>query len=332
MSGAEFASAPSRIAGEADRRRANAARVLPYHHSFLDDCLRGILPHDLVLLGAETGAGKTDITTAIAKANARAGKRVHYFALEAEPDEIERRIKFTLIVELATKASHPRASELNYLDWIMCRCAEAAAPFERAADQLMLEQFGRLHTYYRGERFGAAEIQQHFRAVAEQTDLIALDHLHYVDVAEDETEHRALGSVVKMIRHVALGLGRPVLLVAHLRKRDMRARQIVPHMEDFSGSSELIKNCTAAILLAPAHCIESPRWYLSPTFVYVPKHRAGGATGLVALCWYDRRSRTYLQHYTLGRAKDGGTAWEEISMSDVPRWAVNHRPSQGAQP
>lgn len=297
-----------------------ASRALKFHHSFLDECLRGIRPHDLVLIGAETGAGKTDIATAIAKANAKEGKRVHYFALEAEPDEIERRIKYGLLVGLASKYKADRAPELTYVDWMMGHCEDIVGELDQRANQLMLERYGTLKTFYRGESFGHADVQRLFQAVHNDTDLIILDHLHYVDLDEDETEHRGFAKTVKMIRSVALRLGKPVILIAHLRKRDQRAKQAVPHLEDFHGSSELIKNVTHAVMLAPARGFETP-WYEAPTFVYVPKDRHGGATGLVALCTYDRRWRAYHDKYAIGRIVDGGTKFEPLKLAQFPRWA-----------
>lgn len=320
----DFRPAPSRVAGESERRLAAASRALRFHHSFLDECLRGILPNDLVLIGAETGAGKTDIATAIAKANARAGKRVHYFALEAAPDEIERRIKYSLIVELAVRARDVRAPELTYVDWIHGKCEDIARTYDRPAEQLMLESLGNLRTFYRGAAFGHADVQRLFKEVHAETDLIVLDHLHYVDIDDDEAEHRGFARTVKMIRSTALEFGKPVILIAHLRKRDQRAKQIVPHLEDFHGSSELIKNVTHAILLAPARGFES-KWYEAPTFVYAPKDRHGGATGLVALCTFDRRFRGYLSTYALGHAVEGGTKFEPLKPNDFPRWAKSAR-------
>ena len=324
--GLDFRTAPTRLTNERDERLERARKRLRYHHGFLDDVTRGIGANDLVLLGAETGAGKTDMATSIAKANARAGKRVFYFALEAEPKEIERRTKYALIVELAVKASDPRAAELTYIDWICGRADGVAAKYETAADAIVQEQLSTLHTYYRGAKFDLATLKKLFLAVQTQADLVVIDHLHYVDIDDDETENRGYKRIVQAIRGTAIDTGVPVILVAHLRKRDLRARQIVPHMEDFHGSSDLIKNATHAIQIAPARIIASPsqKPYLAPTFVHVPKDRHVGANHLVALCWFDRRYRTYLPSYTLGRLTDGGTNWEPI-REGVPRWAEGHK-------
>jgi replicative DNA helicase len=321
---AEFHAAPSRVAGERERRLRAASRAIKYHHAFLDDLLRGIQPHDLVLIGAETGAGKTEIATGIAKANARAGKHVYYFALEAEPDEIERRTKYSLIAELAQQANDPRLFDLNYPDWLVGACEGICERYDHAANQLMLEQLGRLHTYYRGRAFGHDDIRRMFASIKDHAELIVLDHLHYVDI-DDENEQRGFKATVKLIRDLALIMGVPVLLVAHLRKRDQRARQVVPHIEDFHGSSDIIKICTQVVQLAPAHNLAPPQWYYAPTFIHVPKDRRGGATGLVAACNFDRRFRTYSNHYTLGRVAKGGTEWEPLALKHVPRWAARNR-------
>jgi len=323
----EFHPASTRIAGERADRLKLAALRLPYRHSFLDDLLRGIGKHDLVLLGAETGAGKTDFATGIAKANARAGKRVFYFALEAEPNEIERRAKYAFITELAARAQDPRADELSYPDWIAGRSEDVTEKFDAEADRLMAQHLRTLHTYYRGRKFDIAEIERLFTSIQNQADLVVIDHLHYVDT-DDANENRGYKHIVQTIRTAALEIGVPVILVAHLRKRDMRAKQLVPHVEDFHGSSELIKNSTHCIQLAPARCIEPAKWWLAPTFIHVPKDRVGGYSGFVALCNYHRMLRRYEQHYTLGRLTEGGTEWEPIKPGDVPRWARNHRALQ----
>ncbi len=52
------------------------------------------------MLGAKTGIGKTALATITALHNCQQGKRVHYFALEAEEREIERRMKFQIIADL----------------------------------------------------------------------------------------------------------------------------------------------------------------------------------------------------------------------------------------
>ena len=322
-----FQSSPIRLSGELEERKRLAARSLGFYLEFLDDALRGILPHDLVLIGAETGAGKTELAVNIARSNAQAGKAVYFFALEAEPKEIERRTKFALLVELALKDGNPGASTLNYPDWLMGGCEDVCGRYNDNADRVVAERFSTLHTFYRST-FGHEDIRREFTAIRDRADLIVLDHVHYVDV-DDDNEQRGFKQTVKLIRSIALEMGKPVVLVAHLRKRDRRAAQVVPASDDFMGSSDLVKICTQVVQLAPAHCVEAAKWYLAPTFVHVPKDRRGGATGLVALCNFDLRYRCYAPGYTLGRVVKGGTEWQPLPVARVPRWAKHHRPLEG---
>lgn len=322
-----FAPMPDRLVGELDERLDLASRVMPYHQSFLDDYLKGILPHDLVLLSAPSGFGKTDLALWIATRNARQGKRVHYFALEAEPRELERRAKFQILSELVFGSNHERKFELNYTDWMIGACESIVRQFNAEADAQISSSLFKLQTYYRGRSFTAETLNREVSRVHETTDLIVIDHLHYIDEDAGENEARALGDTVKAIRDVSLLIGKPVILVAHLRKRDRRMKQVIAELDDVHGSSNVVKICTQAIVLERAVQIEAPKWYLAPTYVAILKDRRSGAPGLVAVQMYDRRAKAYRPEYTLGRIN--GQQWEAIDLNDRPRWAVNHKPMMG---
>lgn len=319
--GIGFESAPNRLKNERDERVERGKLEIQYHHGFLDDLLRGIAPNDLIVLGAETGAGKTEFARGVAARNAKQGKRVYYFALEAEEKEIERRTKYGIVLGLLSRENKPRREEVNYPDWYRGKCEDIIGEdIDTQADRMLALEYRTLHTYYRGSKFDHDDIKRLFLAIQSDADLIVLDHLHYVDI-DDENENRGFKKTVKMIRDVALGIGRPVILVVHLRKRDMRSKAIVPDAEMIHGSSDIAKICTRVIMLAPARSMRNRDPGISNTFFYVPKDRVGGATGLVALCEFDRRQRGYLQRYTLGRMSPAGDEFEPLD--DLPRWAKN---------
>ena len=323
----EFQAFPQRAADERTRRLEYAQTATAYGHAFLDDVLRGILRHDLVLIGAPSGVGKTDLALSIAVQNAKEGKNVAYFALEAEIDELERRTKFGILHGLARGLgggdSVDGADALNYPDWLLGRCEHIVERFEGQAQAYFEHQLGTLQTYYRGTHFGPDDLARHLGDIGPVSDLVVIDHLHYVDVA-DENEARAQGELVKLIRDLALHVGVPIVLVAHLRKRDTRAKQLVASLDDFMGSSNIAKIATQAITLERAVGIEPLKWYLAPTFISIAKDRRAGTPGVVALCDFNRANRRYSSTYTLGRLTNGGTEWEPLT-NDVPRWARNHR-------
>lgn len=325
-----FLPMPARLAGEVDERVAVGKNALAYNLGFLDDTLRGIATHDLVLLGAPTGIGKTELALHIAGANAMTGRATHYFALEAEPRELERRTKYRLLAHEAHRCRLPNVERLNYTDWYFGRCEDIVGGLNRWADKKILQTLGNLHTFYRGRTFTAKDLVRHILEIADRTTLIVVDHLHYVDEGADENENRALGDTMKAIRDTVLITGRPVLLVAHMRKKDERAKKLIAGNDDFHGSSNVTKIATQTITLEPATEIAPARSYLSPTFIAATKDRRDGAKRVVALCNYDLRTKTYAPEYTLGRAK--GAQWKELDEDEVPTWAAGHRPLVKSEP
>lgn len=320
----EFDSSANRLWGERDERLALAKRSLNYYNSFLDDILRGMLPHDLVLLGAPTGMGKTDLALNIAASNATQGKRVAYFALEAEPRELERRTKYSLLSRRLYQDRHANAGDMNYADWMRGECEEFCKHINDEIDGQIMSALSALHTYYRGEKFDQHTLNDEVLKAAVWADLVVIDHLHYIDTDAEQSETRGLAEIVKTVRDLSLRIGRPILLVAHLRKRDTRERQLIATLDDFHGSSNITKICTQAIAIEKARGIEPQKWFLAPTFMAVLKDRRSGATGYIALTQFDMRTRGYAPKYTLGRAEKGGTVWEPIEMAKQPRWAKHH--------
>lgn len=325
-----FESMPSRLVGELEDRLSRAKRKQRYFLSFLDDYLRGILPNDLILLGAPSGQGKTQMALDIATSNAAAGRNVHYFGLEAEPRELERRTKFSILARMLYEARHPMRERMNYADWLLGELEDLCGDLNRQADQLVLERLSRMRTYYRGLEFTAEHLQKNIETVFKDTSLIVVDHLHYIDADDDRDEHGSLGRTVKTIRDVSLRVGVPILLVAHLRKRDARLKQLIATLDDFHGSSNITKISTQVIAIERATGIESDRWWKSPTFMSIVKDRRLGVPGLVALVDFDMRAKGYSSTYTLGRIH--GTEWDQITMGEVPSWAKRHVQRQESPP
>ena len=325
--GVNFKSASDRVREERTTRMEHAARAMPYHIAFLDDYLRCIMPQDLILLAAATGVGKTELARMIATQAAANGKHVHYFALEAEPLEIERRTKFTVLASIVARRQIQIPGGFTYADWYAGKLESYVASIDVEADAWVQHKYKTLHTYYRGSKFDHDDIRRLFLAIQSESDLIILDHLHYVDI-DDDNENRGFKRTMKMIRDVALGMGRPVIIVAHLRKRDQaRRRELVPVVEDVHGSSDIIKICTRAVLIAPA-----PKSAIDDvpiraghvgTFFTIPKDRVTGACHQIALCEFDFRSRSYADTYTLGNQR--GEKFEPLGLGDAPQWAARHR-------
>lgn len=322
-----FKAAPERVTEERAERLRNAPALLPYHVGFFDDYLRGIMRHDLVLLGADTGVGKTDLATSIAVANARDGKNVRYFALEAEPSEIERRAKYSLIAQWAFQRDLPFRDRLNYVDWYLGRVEGPIGALDREADDYIARRLSTLHTFYRGRDFGGGDIERLMTLHQTQADLFVLDHLHYVDLDDDKNENASYRRLTKKVRDLVLTCGKPVICVVHLRKAgEARREPQVPPIERVHGSSEISKVSTATLMISRAP-FPGSEWWKAPTFFSIPKWRTGGASRHVAMCNYDVRTRSYEDAYILGRLENNGQDWTEIDRDRAPPWAKRMRSS-----
>lgn len=313
-----FVSSPGRMQGERAERVEAGRQSLTFGVRFLDEALGGIGSRDLILLGAKTGTGKTALATIAALANCKAGKRVHYFALEAEEREIERRMKFQIIArEYYANGGHVL---LRYPDWYLGRLDHVVGGYEDFADAEIARTVKGLKTFYRHDSFTSDDFCRHLESIKDETDLVILDHLHYVDSA-DENENRGYKRTVKQIRDSALRAGKPVMVVAHVRKGDRRYEALLPNIEDFHGSSDIPKIATKAIMLAPDYETKTGKSSLWMTYMQIAKCRMDSSlTRYVARLIFDTRQDCYLQDYTLGRLGEGGKVFNALVPDECPAW------------
>lgn len=293
---------------------------------FLDDALRGIFPDDLILLGAPSGVGKTQLCCNIALANIEDERNVHYIALEAGEYEIERRLKFPLVMDrFYSDPDRPRLGRtIDYTDWLMGTHKEALRPYEDEADRFFESAYKNLHLYYKQDKFDLGDLISSVHYVAAKTDLIMIDHVHYFDL-DDDNENRAIKEIAKTVRSLAIEEQRPILLIAHLRKRDRQNDDLVAGLEEFHGSSDLFKIATRVITLSPGQMTQSG---LYETFFRVPKNRLdGGVTRFAARELYNPKSGGYEKNqYQLGWAEQKRSkGFTGLDRDRIPAWASRAR-------
>ncbi len=337
--GIDIGTVEQRLAGERERRLADARNVIPYDVAFLDDALGGMLPNDLVVLTARPGAGKTQLASTIAERGARAGRRVLGFFLEANKSEIERRMKYRALAQLHADGEAVRVREpgtprkiISFGQWMRGELDQLFATWEDGVDRYLAQQIGpRLHTVYRGTSFSLEDTERVMVAMQDRVDLVVVDHLHYVDVDDEEHEVKAQTAIMKKLRDLALRMNKPVLLVVHLRKADGMRSSLVPTMGELAGSSHITRVATHVVALAPAPH-PGKEWNLAPTFITVLKDRLEGATPLVARVVYDKSLGTYREAYELGRVTRKGNEeiWEQVDTT--PYWAHRVLHKQGELP
>lgn len=327
-----FLPAAQRVLNERAERIAQAKKLLKYGTGYLDDTLGAIIPNDLIVVGAQTGAGKTQLATSVALENASIGGvdglgvPTHYFALEAEENEIERRIKYGLISAEYYRDGVENKPYICYLDWRMGKNDSIYLPLEEKLEPLFRESVKNLNTLYRTSgSFDLASLERHLLDVVTESRLIVIDHLHYIDTEGDD-ENKAYKRVVKLVRDIVLHYSVPVMLIAHLRKKQGGRNQhtVMPVIDDFHGTSDVPKIATTCIMMAPAFDHASAHPWQYPTYIGAVKSRLDGSrTRYAGLVNFDARTSRYEQSYRLAKMSEllNGGSFEDLMGNQVPRWA-----------
>lgn len=308
------------LQNEEEERLKNAEDRCYFGVSYLDDAMRGIVKNDLIVLAGRSGQGKSELAIHIALHNARNRKRVMYLALEAEPKEISRRLFFKSLAREYYKS--PPAQTLsdarpNYLRWYLGEQDSLLKNYVTKAKE-EVKDLDTLRIFYRGKDFGMPEINMAFASAKQSTDLLILDHLHYLDL-DDENENKAYKAAVKEIRDLALLYGIPVILVAHIRKVDKRATSPIPDVDDIMGSSDIFKIATKVLMIAPVGEKNEAAPHKLPTYLKIGKCRLDGSvTRYTGFINFDISTATYDENYIIGR-HNGSGEWEETKM--LPAWA-----------
>jgi twinkle protein len=305
---------------ELEQRQTIKKKLLSYGVQFLDDALRGIFPDDLILLGAPSGVGKTQFCCNVAFTNIQQGSKVHFIALESSQFEIERRIKYGIMKDFYFKDSDkPYIQNFNFTDWVCGRYVDVLARYEELASQEFYMKYQNLFLFRKGDKFGINELIESVSYCSTDTDLIIIDHVHYFDF-ETNDENKAIKEISKTARALAIEQQKPIMLVAHLRKKDRFNDELIPGMEEFHGSSDLYKIATKVITIAPGRptmdgCFE--------TYFRISKNRLdGGVTRFSAKEFFDSKKGSYERdRYQIGWAEQSRSAgFEEVADTEYPEW------------
>lgn len=319
---AGFRTPEQHLDGDRAKRLAVRNRIVPFGVSFFDLALGGIAPTDLVLLVGESGKGKTEMARIIAQHNAANGLRVFQFILEGDEAEIERRMKYPLLVrrvldEAGGWRHYPR---LNFLDWAYGRIDDITGKHEAAVDKEIATTYKGLRTLYPKGEFTIDDFERAMRTIAGDADLVLVDHFHHLDFGDQE--RRGEKEAIKRIRRINQETNIPIVVLAQLRKGNPMRPRLIPTGDDIHGSSDVLKMVTKAIAVAPASDRASNDPLLWNTYLSAPKCRIEGSRSRYAACaTFDARTRTYSETFTLGTVSPSGDKFTDVSEFDAPHWA-----------
>jgi len=229
-----------------DAARTN---LTEFGNPFLDDALLGILPNDLCVIGGLPGYGKSQFAASIAAYNASVKKKnVVFIALEAEPNEVEMRLRYSIEAHLYFKdQNRNRALTVNYRKWRLGLLQNDFKKYKEEAISIFIQRYSSLHTVYRTEQYGIKDFERNLDEAKEFGDLFIADHLHFFDLESGKNENSEVGAIMKKIRSLNLFYNKPFIVLAHLRKNE---QVMVPSLQDFHGTSDIGKIATVAVMLS----------------------------------------------------------------------------------
>jgi replicative DNA helicase len=320
----EWSNAGDDMLTEREERIENYKHIIPFGVSFLDKLFKGILNTDVILIGAKTGAGKTEMISTVASNVLNSGYSVAAFLLEAESKEASRRVLYR---ELA-KVYHDKeffpmntCKKFNFVDWEAGDFDDVLLEKEKQLASELSGKLNKMFIRYKYDTFDTEQLKKEMISMKSKVDVFIVDHINMVDLDSDN-ENRAMTDLIATIRQTALVIKKPVIVVSHVRKSDPRNKTILPNLEDFHGTSNLAKICTKAIMIGPAYDKEaSPT--LFPTYMRACKFRKDGSrTRYAAVVNFDITKNAYEETFELGLMKNGDTEFEPITEEHkLPYWA-----------
>lgn len=289
-------------------------KIPKYNLKYLDDLLIGIAPSELVVIGADTGQGKSWMANHIAYSNARDGKKVYLFSLEGHKDEFVARCKWGIMLREYYK--NPSGKDMTFTKYQL-NMLDGVEELENAAETEFVQTCNKNLMLFDRSMSCDIDVLTQQLGMINDADLVIIDHLHYLDMIDDMKEAEHLSQIMKKVKYITEEKNTPVVMISHLRKK--MGKRGLPDNEDFHGSSNIPKIATTCILLSsyPEHHRMSEDKYA--TIIRVSKSRAGASTILAAESFFDGRKQAYEDSYALGKVISG--EYKGLEVSELPYWA-----------
>lgn len=295
--------------------------ICEYPIQYLQDALSGILPSQLIIIGSDTGIGKTEIANMIAFHNTLRGKEVYLFALEGAWDEVIQRERYKRIVQKAFVLNRGLYEKLSYDRFMAGSLTKEIKEVWKDNDEATLKAaYQKLHVYTRRNPLDKKTIITQLERIHDKADLVVIDHLQYFDFFT-QREHSEITEIMKNVRMLTSKYKVPVVLVSHLRKKSND--RVFPDNNDFHGSSNIAKQADACIILSPVAMDENPLENqisnnLYATGIRITKARSGISQNILGVVDFDFATKKYRENYTLKLI--GAYGIQDYDFSKYPKW------------
>lgn len=310
-------------------------KLCNYGIKALDDPLLAIAKNELVIIGADSGVGKSSLVLDIARHNAKNDKKVALFYLEGGHIEAIQRMKWRDITELYYKER--QAHEFKTMDfrkWVLNCGINLTELSSRVYEKNKDKYKDNLYLYPISEDFKIEELLSSlldFHKLADakfgefkkegvyDLDLIIIDHLQYFSLDKADNEIVEITKILRACKKITDHHNIPVIMVSHLRKKGKDRG--LPDQEDFYGSSNIPKIASTAITIAPDTSEDCLATNIFPTYFRIVKSRIGLRPNYAIRCNYNLNIREYEKDYKIFRLDSLGNIMPELTEEQRPRWA-----------
>jgi len=285
------------------RQMIDGSGVCIYGIDFLDDKLKGIHPNELVLIGAKTGCGKTELVEHIASVNADRGRKVAFIRLEGDCTEFSERQRFKMICDMYyIDDNKPRVNGLDYASYRLNKTI-GIKKYDEQANELLKRMHKNLILYDKKTIPSTDEVVMIIDHIASDVNLVILDHINYLDFMSCGSEYEGENRVMIELKRLTEFRGVPVIVVSHFGKN---ADKLIPDTSDFIGSSNKSKIANTVIVIAPDYENRNEINYQYSTFFRIAKSRAGVSSNIVASKVFDGKKKMYKSGYGVRVIQNNG--------------------------
>lgn len=281
-------------------------KICNFGISFLDDKIGGIYDEDLLVIGAESGIGKSTIAEIIAFNCIKQNVKPALFSLENFAGNTVDKKAFELF------KARTLQWDLKFRQWIDIKNRTASATDQDVAIAEKLAY--KMNLIERNNQdYTIDKLETDFKKVVEDgCKVVILDHLDYFDAYEKDTDLQHTKRLMKAIRRLQDTYKVAVIGFSQLRK-NMDKNIIIPTYDDLYGSGDKVKQATLVLMVA--RCEEEPKDGIYPTYFNLSKDRFGSREA--CKIGYNIRRNRYEDTYKEIKVLARGTRIKDCKQTEL---------------
>lgn len=309
---------------EVNRKAIDTTKICTFGIKPLDDAMFGMLPNDLIVIGADSGVGKSEICLDIALHNASKGKKVCLYFIEGGHEEAINRIKWKRLQDSYYSNGHS-GIDMDYRKWRMNMIkSDTLDKITNGCKEYMKSLLkDNLHIFSFEEGFKIDDLIGSLNGT-KKPELIIIDHLQYFTLTNPKNELQEMTEILIKVKNITQHHKIPVVLISHLRKKEKDRG--LPSQEDFFGTSNIAKICSQAVVIAPYFSADDYNTEKFPTFFRFVKSRTGLRSSYAVLCDFNLKKGKYNEEYLVYKLVKDTPSKEPIETYKLPKWAKVTKP------